>query len=248
MPSAALVEVAAEADVAAGHGQRRRTAGRRPGRSSGPAPSHSGRPPRRGSGCPAPARTRSGGTCSPAIDERVVDLDRLAGDLLAVLVDGEVGREVAWPAVSGPGASNPKFFTTSSPGVPIGWTVDVRPPATTSPCSTPNRQVTAAATRNRISPRWREQRRHLRLLVAIAVEVVDAVDLGLADAELLAAEHRPDGARRRRRSSPRGPAARGSKNGSGWTTRISRRLAPQPRRAIERADDDRDDQHDQPER
>ena len=52
-------------------------------------PQRAGRP-RRGSRGPAPARSRSGGTCSPPTVERVVDPDRLLGDLLAVLVDREV--------------------------------------------------------------------------------------------------------------------------------------------------------------
>ena len=87
--------------------------------------------------------------------ERVVDPDRLLGDLLAVLVDGEVGREVARLAGLGnPGASNPRLRTRSSPGVPIGWTVSDSPSATTRPCSSPRRAVTAAATRNRTSPLW----------------------------------------------------------------------------------------------
>ena len=38
--------------------------------------------------------------------------------------------------------------------MPIGWTVTLSPPATTSPSSTPSRLVTAAATRNRMSPVW----------------------------------------------------------------------------------------------
>ena len=68
----------------------------------------------------------------------------------------------------------------------------------------------------------------------------------LADLEAVA------GAGRRGRRRPATPAIaarsgrRGSKNGSGWTTRMSADAAPQPRRPVERADDDRDDQHDEP--
>ena len=54
--------------------------------------------------------------------------------------------------VSKPGASNPRLRTRSRPGVPIGWTVSDSPSATTSPCSNPKRDVTAAATRNSTSP------------------------------------------------------------------------------------------------
>ena len=68
-----------------------------------------------------------------------------------------------------------------------------------------------------------EQRRHLRVLVAIAVQVARAVRIGrLADAKAAAAagpsRRRPPA----RRPSPPGPGSRGSKNGSGWATRTSR--------------------------
>ena len=56
------------------------------------------------------------------------------------------------PVSMKPGASNPRFFTTSSPGVPIGWTVSEPPSTMSSGCSSPNFVVTAAATMNRISP------------------------------------------------------------------------------------------------
>ena len=60
-------------------------------------------------------------------------------------------KSVACP-VSNPGASKSRFLTRRSPGVPIGWTVSDSPSGTTSPCSSPRREVTAAATRNSTSP------------------------------------------------------------------------------------------------
>ena len=63
-------------------------------------------------------------------------------------------KSLALPVSANPGASNPRLRTSSSPGVPIGWTVSDSPSATTSPCSSPSRAVTAAATRNSTSPVW----------------------------------------------------------------------------------------------
>jgi hypothetical protein len=57
--------------------------------------------------------------------ERVVDPDGLARDL-----------------------------TRRRPGVPIGWTVNDSPTATTRPCSSPRRDVTAAAIRKVTRPAW----------------------------------------------------------------------------------------------
>ena len=51
------------------------------------------------------------------------------------------------------GALKPRFFTTNRFGVPIGWTVDVSPVAMTIGAENPKRLVTAAATRNVISPK-----------------------------------------------------------------------------------------------
>ena len=83
-----------------GHGQDPVRAARRPRRSAGPAASHSGRPA-------ASRTTRCGRRPEPVLVERVaadrqrvVDPDRLARDLLAVVVDGQVGREVGRPARS----------------------------------------------------------------------------------------------------------------------------------------------------
>ena len=58
-----------------------------------------------------------------AVDlERVVDPDRLARDLLAVLVDREVGAEVGERAVGSPRRLEAEFLTSRLSGVPTGWT------------------------------------------------------------------------------------------------------------------------------
>ena len=86
--------------------------------------------------------------------ERVIDPDRLVGDLLAIAIDRELGREVAGLA----GLEEPlrleaevlddEDAATRSAG-------RLKEPSTSSSgCSSPNFVVTAAATMNRISPRW----------------------------------------------------------------------------------------------
>ena len=161
-----------EEDVAAGHDHRavrqaapprRRTA---PGR---PTAASRRRRRRRSRGRPEVVLVER-----VALDlERVVDPDRLVGDLLAVPVDRELRREVAGLAgleearrLERRGSSR-----RGGPGEPIGWTVSEPPSTSSSGCSSPNLVVTAAATMNRISPRWVKQRRQLRVLVAIAVEI-----------------------------------------------------------------------------
>ena len=94
--------------------------------------------------------------------------------------------------------------------MPIGWTVSDSPSATTRPCSSPKPRRHRGRDQEQDQPEVGEQRRHLRVLVAVAVEVARAVRVGrLADAEAVAAQ---DGARRpprRRRPSPRGRAGAG---------------------------------------
>ena len=95
-------------------------------------------------------------------------------------------------------------------------------------------------------PRVGEQRRELHPAVAVAVEVRRAVGDLARTTNRWRREHGRDvvGAATPAISARSGSL--GSKNGSGWTTRISARLAPQAGRPVERAGDDREDQHDEP--
>ena len=95
-------------------------------------------------------------------------------------------------------------------------------------------------------PEVGQQRRHLRVLVPIAVEVADPVDLRLAELEAMPAQRRPDA---RRRPTPVIAARSGQRRHEervGLDDPDLGRLAPQPRRPVERADDDRDDEDEQP--
>ncbi len=121
--------------------------------------------------------------------------------------------------VSKPGASKSRFLTSSRSRVPMFWTVSDSPSGTTSPCSSPNREVTAAATRNSTSPRWVSSvaslvywcRSPYRYVVPSAVVVSrrwnprrrTAVATSAAATSVIAARS----------------GSRGSKNGSGWATR-----------------------------
>ena len=140
----------------------------------------------------------------------------------------------------------PRLRTSSSPGVPIGWTVSDSPSATTRPCSSPEPRGDGRRDEEQHEPGVGEQRRELHPAVAVAVEVRRAVGDLAADDEPVAAQDRGDvvGAATPAISARSGSV--GSKNGSGWTTRMSARLAPQPRGPVERAGDDREDQHDEP--
>ena len=92
----------------------------------------------------------------------------------------------------------------------------------------------------------REQRRHLRVLVAVAVEVARAV---VGRSPRGRGSRCAAGRSARRRPRPPSIAARSGR------MRVEERLrlgdpdvadaAPQPRRPVERADDDRDDEHDE---
>ena len=181
--------------------------------------------------------------------QRVVDPDRLARDLLAVLVDREVGREVASPGrCRSPGASKSRFFTSSSPGVPIGWTVSDSPSGDDQALLVAEPRGHGRGDQEQDQPGVGEQRRHLRVLVAVAVQEASC----------------------RRRRSPRGRGngcaagrprtsvgrRRPSIAARSGSARVEVRLglgdadvadaAPQLGRPVERADDDRDHEHGQP--
>ena len=156
--------------------------------------------------------------------ERVVDPDRLRGDLLRRpgTRARSVVKSLAWPVSRNPGASNPRFCTSSRPGVPIGWTVSESPSATTRPCSSPSRARHRGRDEEQDQPDVADQRRQLRPAVAVAVDVRRRRrPPRLADDEPVAPEDRRDGRRVDARPSPPGRAASGRRTASGWTTRIS---------------------------
>ena len=87
--------------------------------------------------------------------QRVVDPDRLARDLAAVLVDGEVGREVGRLAGVEAGRLEVEVPDEQEAGRPDRLDGQgARPRRRRGPAPSPSREVTAAATRNRMSPRW----------------------------------------------------------------------------------------------
>ncbi len=126
--------------------------------------------------------------------------------------------------VSRPGASKPRFFTSSSPGVPIGWTVSVSPSATTSALlvAEPRRhqardqeqdqpEVRDAASRAWSSDSGRRTGSGCRPVPSPA----RTRKRWRRSAAATAAAVSPGPARSRR-----GPAAAGRSTASGWTTRI----------------------------
>ena len=155
MPVGLAIEQELQAEVAAGDAERWRTAARRPSRSSGTAASHS----------TAPALSRSDQVrrrAEPVLVERVaadgqrvVDPDRLARDLAAVLVDGEVGREVGGLARVETGRLEVDVLDQQQAGRPdrAGRSACCPRPRR-GPAPRPRREVTAAAIRNRMRPRW----------------------------------------------------------------------------------------------
>ena len=127
--------------------------------------------------------------------QRVVDPDRLAGELEAVLVDrrGRYVKSAKLPSARR-GASNPKFFTTSRPGVPIGWTVWRLAPGEQEPGLDAEPGRDRGRDEEQDEPGVGQQRRQLRPAVAVAVEVDRAVGLALGpDAEPVRPEDRPHG-------------------------------------------------------
>ena len=97
LPVGLLVEQELEAHVAARDAERGvRQAGDRVGHRDRRVPQHRAGGCRAGRGA-APVRTRSGGRCSRATDSGSLTRIVLRAISLAVLVDGEVGREVGRP-------------------------------------------------------------------------------------------------------------------------------------------------------
>ena len=124
--------------------------------------------------------------------------------------------------VSKPGASKPRFLTSSRPGVPIGWTVSDSPSGHDQPLLVAEARGHGGRDEEQDQPEVGEQRRHLRVLVAVAVDV-----RGPSSGRSPRGRGSRGRARRRATSAAATPviAARsgrlGSKNGSGWTTRTS---------------------------
>ena len=154
-------------------------------------------------------------------------------------------KSVALP-LSRPGASKSMFLTSSSPGVPIGSTVSVLPSATTSPCSSPSRDVAAAAMRKTIRPAW------VKSVASFVYWWRSPYTKRVPSAVVASRTWNP----LRRRTPPDVVGREAAVHrGAVGQDRIEERLglgdadvadaAPQPGRPVERADDDRDDQHDQ---
>ena len=148
--------------------------------------------------------------------------------------------------VSKPGASKPRFLTSSRPGVPIGWTVSDSPFRDDQALLVAEARGHGRRDEEQDQPEVGEERRHLRVLVAVAVDVARAVGVGrLADAEP-APRARP-----RATSAALDPGHRRAIGQARVEERLRlgdpdrRHVPPQPRRPVERADDDRDDEDDQ---
>ena len=154
-------------------------------------------------------------------------------------------KSVGWP-VSKPGASKSMFLTSSSPGVPIGWTVSDSPSATTSPCSSPEPRGHGRGDQEDDQAGMGQQGRHLGVLVAVAVQEAGAAGVRrLADVEAVLAQDGPDAVRRH--AVHRGAVGQDRvEEGLGLGDPDVADAAPQLGRPIERADDDRGDEDDQP--
>ena len=113
-------------------------------------------------------------------------------------------------------------MTSSRPGVPIGWTVSDSPFRHDEPLLVAESRGHRRRDEEEDQPEVGEERRHLRVLVAVAVDVDGpVVGADLADPEAAAAD---DAGQRPLRPTPVIAArsgSRGSKYGSGWTTRTS---------------------------
>ena len=216
---------------------------------SGTAPSHSGWPcvvaddqVRRGPEAVLVERVASD-------RQRVVHPDRLAGDLLAIAVDRQVGREVGGIAGLEAGRLEVEVLDEQQAGRADGLDRqrlalgDHQALLVAQPGGHRGRE------QEQDQAEVGEQRRELRVLVPVAVDEPRPVRrLGLTDAGSHACERRAG----RRPADTSRIAARsgsfGSKNGSGWTTRDVRTAAPQPGHPVERAAHDRDDEDNERER
>ena len=139
-------------------------------------------------------------------------------------------KSVGMP-VSNPGASKPRFLTSSRPGVPIGWTVSDSPSGDHQALLVAEPRGHRGRDEEQDQPEVGEQRRHLRVLVAIAVDVHGAVvGADLADPEAAAAHDAGQRPPPRRRSSPHGPAAAGRRTARAG--RPGRRPTPRHSRGV----------------
>ena len=182
----------------------------------------------------------------PADRQWLVHADRLACDLGAVLEDRQVGREVGRHAGLEAGRLEVEVLDQQQvlgADVLDGQRLALRDH---QPLLVAEARRDGGGHEEQDQAEVREQRRELRVLVPVAIEVGRAVGGGLlADMEPSTA----DGARERR-------AADARQRGAIGQPRIEERLglgdphrghvAPQPWRAIERAYDDRHDQDHEP--
>ena len=180
--------------------------------------------------------------------QRVVDPDRLAGDLLPVLVDGEIGREVGRGAGLEAGRREVEIPDQQQPGRPDRLDGQRLPLGDDETLLVPEPRRRRRRDEEQDQPEVGEQRRHLGVLVAVAVHEPRPVRVGrLAHAEARPPQDAPDVVGRH--------AAHRRAIGQ---TRVEVRLglgdadigdpAPQPRCPVQRADDDRRDEHDEAER
>ena len=154
--------------------------------------------------------------------QRVVDPDRLARDLLAVLEDGQVGREVG--RLAGVEAGRLEVDVLDQQQARRPDRLDGQRLALGDDQALLVAEARGGRGRDeeQDQPGVREQRRHLGVLVAVAVEEARAVRLGrLADAEPVAPQDRVDGRPPATPSIAARSGSRGSKYGSGWATRMS---------------------------
>ena len=177
--------------------------------------------------------------------QRIVDADDLAGEQLAVPVDREVGREVRGLARIEPGRLEPIAPEDEEAGRPDRLHRDRLAPGDDEAFLDPEPARDGGRHEEQDEAGVREQRRHLRVLVAIAVDVTDPVAAGLlAHPEAVPAEDRGE---------RRGVyAAEGRPIGQprvvirvGLGDADVARLSPQAGRPVERADDDRDEEKDE---
>ena len=181
----------------------------------------------------------------PGHRQRVIHPDDLAGKQLTVAVDGEVGREVRRLAARQPRGLEPEALDDEQPGRSDRLDRDGVAARHDEPLLHAEPARDGRREQEQDEPGVGEQGRHLRELVAVAVEVAHPVlAVGLADAEPMAAQRLADGRSVRARHDRPVRQLR-IEIAVGLGDPDLDRLAPHPRRPVERADDDRDEEHDE---
>ena len=182
----------------------------------------------------------------PGHRQRIVDPDRLARDLAPILVDREIGREVRRLAGVEPGRLEVEVLHEQQPGRADRLDGERLALGDHEPLLVTQSGGDGGRDQEQDQPGMGQERRHLRVLVTIAVEIAGpVVGTRLADLEAIPAQHPADAFGRHIRHR-RAIGETRIEEGLGLGDPDLGDAAPQPGRPVERADDDGDDQDRQP--